>query len=232
MKKVSLLLLLAVCLFTACQNNSTNTDIAKAEVNVSPSADKEMTAEAKPQTVAKKLSGYKVGDTAEDFSLKNIDGKMFGLKDFKDAKGYIVIFTCNSCPYAVRYEDRIIALNNEYASKGYPVIAINPNDPDIKPGDSFENMIVRAKEKGFTFPYVFDAEQKVFPKYGATKTPHIFILNKDLVVEYIGAIDNSPNDPSKVTEKYVENAITALMNGKKPNPSSTKAIGCSVKVKR
>ena len=96
--------------------------------------------------------GYKIGDVAEDFSLKNIDGKMVSLSDYKNAKGFIVTFTCNTCPYAVAYEDRIIALDKKYATKGYPVIAIMPNNIAVKPDDNLDAMKQRAKEKGFTFP--------------------------------------------------------------------------------
>ena len=229
MKKVTLLMAFAVFLFTACQSDSTNTETTAASVNLSPSV-KEDTPKAKLTAI--KTPGYQVGDVAEDFSLKNIDGKMVSMSDFENAKGFVIIFTCNSCPYAVKYEDRIIELHEQFAGEGYPIIAINPNDPDVQPKDSFDKMVVRAKEKGFEFPYVFDEGQKVFPKFGATKTPHIFILNKDLVVEYIGAIDNNPNDASAVSEKYVVNAIAALEKGEKPNPSTTKAIGCSVKKKK
>ena len=123
-------------------------------------------------------AGYKVGDIATDFSLKNIDNKKVSLKDFKDAKGYIVIFTCNHCPYAQAYEDRIIALDKKYKKQGYPVIAINPNNPEKQKDDSFDLMKVRAKEKGFTFPYLLDEGQKIYPQYGATKTPHVYILQK------------------------------------------------------
>ena len=101
-------------------------------------------------------TGYEVGDKAEDFKLKNIDGKMVSLADFEDAKGFIIIFTCNHCPYAKLYEDRIIDLNAKYAPKGFPVIAINPIDPEVQPEDSFDKMIGRAQEKGFNFPYLFD----------------------------------------------------------------------------
>jgi len=188
-------MVLAVCFLSACQTETSNTDTAKAAVNVSPTTDAETPAEPV-------------------------------------AKGFVIIFTCNSCPYAVKYEDRIIDLHEKYAAAGYPLIAINPNDPEVQPKDSFDKMITRAKEKGFEFPYVFDEGQKVYPKFGATKTPHIFILNKDRVVEYIGSIDNNHNDASAVTEKYVENAIAALEKGEKPNPSVTKAIGCSVKYKK
>ena len=123
--------------------------------------------------------GYKPGDVATDFKLKNVDGKFVSLADYSKAKGYIVVFTCNHCPYAVAYEDRIIALDKKYASKGYPVIAINPNDPAAQPKDSYQAMQVRAKEKAFSFPYLFDDGQKIYPQYGATKTPHVFVLNKE-----------------------------------------------------
>jgi peroxiredoxin len=176
--------------------------------------------------------GYKVGDMASDFKLKNVDGKMVSLADFKDANGFIVIFTCNHCPYAIAYEDRIIQLNKMFKPKGYPVIAINPNDNDAYPEDSYENMIVRAKEKGFTYPYLFDEGQKIYLQYGATRTPHVFILKKEpsgMIVKYIGAIDNNHADAASVTEKFVENAVNALLSGKDPYPATTKAIGCSIK---
>jgi peroxiredoxin len=176
--------------------------------------------------------GYKVGDVATDFKLKNVDGKMVSLSDFKDAKGFIVIFTCNHCPFAVSYENRIIELDKMFKSKGYPVIAINPNDNESYPEDSFDNMIIRAKEKEFTFPYLFDEGQKIYPQYGATRTPYVFILKKEdkgMVVKYIGTIDNNHSDASAVTEKYVQNAVNALLEGIDPYPSVTKAIGCSIK---
>ena len=177
-------------------------------------------------------SGLHIGDKAPDFELMNVDGKKVSLSSYEDAKGFIVTFTCNHCPYAVMYEDRLIDLHNEFAPKGYPVVAINPNDPEVKPDDSFENMQVRAKEKGFPFAYLMDEGQKVYPKYGATKTPHVYILDKDLVVQYIGAIDDSARDASAVTERYAANAIIALEKGGKPDPAETKAIGCSIKTKK
>lgn len=177
--------------------------------------------------------GYKIGDIAEDFSLKNIDGKMVSLSDYKDAKGFIVTFTCNTCPYAVLYEDRIINLDKKYAPKGYPVIAIMPNNTDVKPGDNLEAMKSRAQSKGFTFPYLIDKNQTVYPKFGATKTPHVFILKKTdegNQVKYIGAIDDNYKDASAVSAKYVENAVDALLDGKEVEQTETKAIGCSIKV--
>ncbi len=177
-------------------------------------------------------SGYTVGDKAIDFNLKNVDGKMISMAGNAANKGYIVIFTCNTCPYSVAYEDRIIDLHNKYAPSGYPVIAINPNDPIVQPGDSFEKMQVRAKEKEFPFPYVFDATQDITIAYGATNTPHVYILNKensDFIVKYVGAIDNNSRDASAVTKKYVEDAMSALMASKPVETTSTKAIGCTIK---
>lgn len=175
--------------------------------------------------------GYKIGDQAADFSLKNVDGTKVSLADYKGVSGYIVVFTCNTCPYAVMYEDRLIELHNKYAPMGYPVIAINPNDPDVKAGDDFASMQVRSKEKKFPFKYLFDEGQKVYPLYGATRTPHIFLLDANRYVRYIGAIDDNAQNPSEVSVKYLENAIAALKGGLNPDPAETKAIGCTIKVK-
>ena len=181
-------------------------------------------------TLQKENNGYKVGDIIEDFSLKNVDEKMVSLSDYKTAKGFVIIFTCNTCPYSVANEDRIIALQNKYKSKGFPVVAINPNDPKAKSGDSFDKMKERALEKSFNFPYLFDDGQKVYPKFGATKTPHVYIVTKnDMKVKYIGAIDNSSRNPDAVTEKYVENALDELLAGKEVSKKETRAIGCSIK---
>ena len=179
-----------------------------------------------------KPDGYEIGSSATDFKLKNVDNKMVSLKDMSDTKGYIVIFTCNHCPFSVAYEDRIIALDNKYKKLGYPVIAINPNNPAKQNEDSFEKMQIRSKEKGFTFPYLFDDGQKIYPQYGATKTPHVYILqktNKGNIVKYIGAIDDNHSDESAVKDKYVENAVDALLTGKEIKTKTTKAIGCSIK---
>jgi peroxiredoxin len=177
--------------------------------------------------------GYDIGDIATDFSLMNVDGNMVSLSDYKDAKGFIITFTCNTCPYAVLYEDRIEALHKKYASKGYPVIAIMPNNTDIMPGDNMKAMKARAASKGFTFPYLMDEGQKIFPQYGATKTPHIYVLQKTKkgnVVKYIGAVDDNYKDAKAVTNKYVENAVNALLNGEDIIETKTRAIGCTIKI--
>jgi len=181
--------------------------------------------------VVKSAGGYAIGDKTENFSLKNIDSKMVSLADYKDEKGAIVIFTCNSCPYAKMYEDRIIQLHKDYASKGFPVIAIMPNDVSIKPEDSFSEMKKRAIEKSYGFPYVIDETQDIARKFGATKTPHVFLLSNtgsDFEVSFIGAIDNAPNGDN-ITTKYVENAIGELMDGKPVTKTKAVAVGCTIK---
>lgn len=178
------------------------------------------------------INGYKVGDLAVDFSLKNIDGEMVSLSDFSNAKGFLVVFTCNSCPYANAYEQRIVDLDKKYKPTGVPVIAINPNNPEIRPEDSFENMKERSKEMSYTFPYLWDENQEVYPVYGAKRTPHCFLLEKTAsgnVVRYIGAIDDNYQDASEVEIRYVEDAIDAMLTGSDIPIETTKAIGCSIK---
>lgn len=180
-------------------------------------------------------AGYKPGDQVKDFSLKNVDGKNVSLSSFKKAKGYIVVFTCNTCPIAKAYEQRIIDLNAQYSKLGYPVIAINPNSPEAQPGDSFDKMQARAKEKGYDFPYLADPDHQVTKEFGATRTPHVFILQKTSsgnIVEYIGAIDNDTEGVNPAKARYVEDALKALAQGQKPAQATTKAIGCTIKWKK
>ncbi|MEQ8907241.1 thioredoxin family protein [Ekhidna sp.] len=180
-------------------------------------------------------AGYGVGDYAADFKLPNTNGKMVSMSDYNSAKGFVIIFTCNTCPYAKAYESRIIDLDKEYADKGFPVIAINPNDVSQQPGDSMDEMKKRANNKGYTFPYLRDDSQEVTKAFGASKTPHVYVLNKESAgkykVEFIGAIDNSPNDPTDVSETYVEDAINAILAGSTPAITEKRAIGCTIKWK-
>lgn len=178
--------------------------------------------------------GAAIGDRAPEFRLKNIDGQYISLDTYKNSKGLVIVFTCNHCPYSVKYEDRIIALAAETAKLGYPLVAINPNDPVKVPEDSFENMKVRAKEKGFTFPYIVDETQEVAKAYGAKRTPHVFVLsnaNNSWKVEYIGAIDDNANDAEKVESRFVLDAVRSLSSGSALAVTQTKAIGCTIKWK-
>lgn len=168
--------------------------------------------------------GLNVGEKATDFSLANIDGKMISLESYQDAKGYIVIFTCNNCPYAKAYQQRIADLQNEYGKKGFPVIAINTSD-------SNDDIKARAEEQNYPFPYLHDETQEVSRAYGATKTPHVYVLKADKTVAYIGAIDNNHKDAAKADKHYVKDAVEAVMAKKPVKVSSTKAIGCSIKWK-
>ncbi len=215
-------------MFAACTNApSTNVEQAEKPQATQTSLDKKEEA----------AQGYDIGSKAIDFSLKNANkaegqAEVTSLKDFEEAKGFIIIFTCNHCPYSVAYEDRIIDLDKKYAPLGYPVIAINPNDPIQYPTDDFDAMTVRAKEKGFTFPYIFDETQEIAKAYGATRTPHVFILEKNEagnIVQFIGAIDNSTYEPEDADEKHVEEAVDALLKGDDVKVKKVKAIGCSIK---
>jgi len=175
------------------------------------------------------------GKVSPDIKLISVSDKTMSLNDYPQAKGFIIVFTCNTCPYAKAYEQRIIELNNHYASLGFPVIAINPNDPAVSPGDSFEQMKALAKSRNYTFPYLFDEGQVITAQYGAKNTPHVFVVaknNNGYIVEYVGAIDNDTQDTNPAKIKYVEDAVNALSQNSKPAVSSTKAIGCSVKWKR
>ena len=178
--------------------------------------------------------GYNIGDAIADFKLKNINGKMVSLSDFASAKGFIVVFTSNHCPFSKSYEDRVIALDNKYASQGFPLIAINPNDPEAYEEDSFANMQARAKEKGYTYPYLADDTQTVSKLFGAMRTPQIYVLKKEggkIILSYLGAIDDNAQDPSGVTKRYVEDAVNNLLAGKPVVTTATKAVGCAIKWK-
>ena len=181
-----------------------------------------------------RTNGYKVGDAAVDFKLKNVDGKIVSMSDFTAAKGFIVVFDCNTCPYSKAYNSRIIALSKKYAPLNFPLIAINANDPSISTGDSFEDMKAVAAEKGYNFPYLVDATQEVAKTYGATNTPHVFVLQKtagSLTVAYIGTIDDNARKPANVTRRYVEDAVDALLVGKAVPITQTRALGCGIKWK-
>lgn len=217
-----IILTLSTLLIGGCTNNTSQQEAASNADSTESNATENV------------LDGYQPGELATDFKLIGTADTAVSLADYSNAKGFIVVFTCNHCPYAVKYEDRIIALHRKYAPMGYPVVAINPNDPTVEPDDDMKNMKIRAKEKGFPFAYVMDEGQNIYPLYGATKTPHVYVLQKQkegLRVEYAGAIDNNYKDAEGVTERYVEDAVDALLNDMEVEVASTKAIGCSIKTK-
>jgi peroxiredoxin len=181
-----------------------------------------------PATEAK---AFTPGMTAPGFELMNIDGNMRSLLSCSD-KGVIVIFTCNHCPFAKAYEERIINLHNRYSKLGFPVVAINPNDSVKVPADSYTEMQKRAKEKNYPFPYLYDPGQRTATAYGARTTPQVYLLVNQggtLILKYTGAIDDNADEPAAVTHAYVEEAIAKISVGQQPDPASTKAIGCSIK---
>lgn len=175
---------------------------------------------------------YEVGDIVESFTLKNIDGKMVSLADYKSSKGVIVIFDCNTCPFSKAYNARIQALNKNFAPKGFPVVAINANDAELSPGDSFAEMVAMAKKNNINYPYLTDESQQVARAFGATNTPHVFVLvrnSNDFKVVYKGAIDDNSRDASAAGKKYVEDAVNAVLESKSVPTPRTKAIGCGIK---
>ena len=176
---------------------------------------------------------YQLGDAVNDFTLKGVNGESITLSKYAD-KGAIVIFDCNTCPYSKAYRERIKDLNAKYAAKGYPVLAVNSNDPQKSPGDTFQAMKDYAKEHGYEHAYVQDTDQTVARAFGATNTPHVFVVKKEgskFILSYIGAIDNNSRDASAADKKYLEDAVDALLSGKQPEMAKTKAIGCSIKWK-
>lgn len=177
---------------------------------------------------------YGIGDTVSDFTLKNVDGKMISLSDYKNAKGVIVIFDCNTCPYSRAYNDRIISLHKEFAPQEFPVVTINSNDAESSGGDSFEEMVAKAKSKNYDFPYLTDDTQRVARAFGATNTPHVFVLRREansFIVAYIGAIDNNSRNGALADKKYVEDAVNALLSGNAVPTQKTRAVGCGIRWK-
>jgi peroxiredoxin len=163
-----------------------------------------------------------IGAHAPEFkALPGVDGKEYSLGDMKDAKVVVVCFTCNICPVAVAYEDRFVEFSKQYAGKGVKFVAINAN----RRTEDLAAMKTRAEEKGFNFPYVFDKTGKLATEYGARVTPHIFVLDQNRNVAYVGAFDDDQNNPSK---KYVTDAVESLLAGKKVETTKSKAFGCGI----
>ncbi|QJD78565.1 thioredoxin family protein [Spirosoma rhododendri] len=179
-------------------------------------------------------SGYSLGDAITNFTVKGTDGRPVSLTDYGSQKGVILIFTSNHCPFSRTYEDRIQALNQRFAPLGYPVLAIMANDPAAYEEDSFANMQRRATEQNYSYSYTMDESQQVARRFGATRTPQAFVLKRaadQFVLEYMGAIDDNPQDPSGVQRQYVSDAVTSLLARRPVATPITKAVGCAIKLR-
>jgi len=172
-----------------------------------------------------------VGEVAPsaDVKMLNVDGRELSIADVKGARGTLVVFTCNHCPYAKAWEQRLVAIGNAYREKGFGVIAVNPNDAEAYEDDSYPEMQKRAKEKGYAFPYVVDATSGVAKAFGATRTPEVFLFDAGGKLVYHGAIDDNAEDAAKVTKTYLRDALDAVAGGSPVRVAETKAIGCSIK---
>jgi len=164
-----------------------------------------------------------------DQKMKNVDGKEVAVADIKGSKGTLVVFTCNACPWAKAWEDRIVALGNEYSKKGIGIIAVNANDPAKVAEDGYDTMQARSKEKNFGFPYVVDATSGVAKAFGASRTPEAFLFDAKGALVYHGTIDDNAQEPGKVTENYLKDALAAVANGQGVAVKETKAMGCGIK---
>jgi len=169
-----------------------------------------------------------IGKIAPDFSLPGVDGKNYSLQSFSQ-EIVVVIFSCNHCPYVQAYEDRMMALQRQYQEKGVTLVAINANETKNYPDDTFEKMVVRAKEKGFNFPYLRDDTQKVAEAFGAHYTPEIFLLDRQRRLQYTGKIDDNWQAPHQVKVQYLKDAIEATLAGRAVSDPETHAIGCTIK---
>ena len=167
----------------------------------------------------------------KDLELADISGKNITLANAKGDAGTLVVFSCNTCPWVIRWEDRYISLANTYAQKGIGMIAVNSNAARFGGEDSLEEMLEHAKNKGYNFPYAQDPESELATAFGATKTPHIYLFNGDDKLVYRGAIDDNAKNAKKVDVPFLANAIDALLAGNPINPQTTKALGCSIKFK-
>lgn len=173
----------------------------------------------------------RIGDSAPSFRLPGVDGRDYSLQDFKDKEVVMVMFSCNHCPTVKAYENRFIELQDDYEGKGVTLIAINANDDKKYSEDSFENMKVRAKEKGFNFPYLRDESQKGAKAYGAERTPEVFVFDRKRILRYHGRIDDNVHAPDQVRETYLRDAIDAILEGRAVPLEETESVGCTIKWK-
>ncbi len=179
-----------------------------------------------------RAEGLVMGATAPLASTKMksaTDGKMVSFADVKGAKGTMVVFTCNGCPYAKAWEDRIVELGNIYAKKGVGVLLVNSNNPGVSKGDAYEAMQARAKERGMQVPYAVDEGSALAKAFGASKTPEAYVFDKGGKLVYHGTIDDNHEEAGKVQKRYLKDALEAVVGGKAPATAETKSMGCGIK---
>lgn len=172
-----------------------------------------------------------IGDEAIPFSLPGVDGEAHSLSNHQEKAAVAVIFTCNHCPYARAWEDRIVSIQNDYRDQGLQVLAINANDADKYPNDGFTQMQQRAEEKDFNFPYLQDESQELAAAYGAERTPEVFLFDGDRKLTYHGTVDDNYDDPNAVQRNYLRDAIEAMLSGEGASLSETRPVGCTIKWK-
>jgi peroxiredoxin len=171
----------------------------------------------------------KIGEKAPDWSgIIGVDDAKHSLADYKKAKAIVLVFTCNHCPVAKAYEDRLVALQKDYKDKGVQVVAVNVNN---MPADRLDKMKERAESKKFNFPYLYDSTQKIGLDYGAIKTPEVYLLDQQRKLVYHGAIDDSQR-PEKVKTRHLRDSIDAVLAGKKPPKAEVSAFGCGIKYEK
>lgn len=175
------------------------------------------------------MAKLKPGDRAIPFELPGVDDRNHALEDYADLEAVAIIFTCNHCPYARAWEDRIVEIQTDYGNRGAQLVAINSNDAKKYPDDSFPKMKERAQEKGFNFPYLYDEPQEVARAYGAERTPEIFLFDGDGALRYHGAVDDSYDDSASVKSAYLRDALDAVLAGQEPPTSETAPVGCTIK---
>jgi peroxiredoxin len=175
------------------------------------------------------MSPLMVGDAAVDFTLPGTDNQHHALADYADQTALVLIFSCNHCPYVRAWEDRMNMIQREYAGRGAQVLAINANDAQKYPDDSFEKMQQRANEKQFAFPYLYDESQETARAYGAQRTPEVFLFDAARTLRYHGAIDDNYESADAVRQHYLRDALDAVLAGQAPALTDTPPVGCTIK---
>jgi len=175
--------------------------------------------------------GIELGDKAPmlDQPVQDVSGKMLTLQDVAGENGLLVIFSCNTCPWVSKWEDRYNPIADQAKQAGIGTIALNPNERIRDRGESLEDMKARAQKQNYDFYYALDKDHKIADAFGASRTPHVFLFDKDMTLVYMGAIDDNANSAENVEEPYLSNAIEALVNGQPISTSSTRSLGCTIK---